>query len=269
MTPVEGMLWLDISKSPPLLWRWSGSEWDQVGKSAIGGTNLFPNTSGDYMQFELGQYYAFIGERMEMASLGLAPGEVVTCSMVLKNSVAKASCVRVATYSADSGDAGKTVFISTEVVPAGGEGRSSLTMELPAGATHLEVMVQNCTPAVTDVVTISVKCAKLERGDTATDWSPAPGDFANRLELKLTEAYAQINTTADGIRQEVRANYAGLTDLGNVTQQLSTLSEQAENHFTWATTKITEIGDDVADNQTLADERFALIKTYMTFGENG
>ncbi len=142
-------------------------------------------------------------------------------------------------------------------------------MAIPIGATHLEVMIQNCTPAVTDAVTMSVKCVKLERGDTATDWSPAPEDITNRLELKLTEAYAQINTTADGIRQEVRANYAGLTDLGNVTEQLSTLSEQAEDHFTWATTRITEIGDDVAENQGLADERFELIKTYMTFGESG
>lgn len=242
---------------------------DEVKGLTIGGTNLIPNTSGDYAQLELGQYYALIGERMEVASFGLAPGEVVTCSMVLKNSASKASCSQVATYSDESGDDGKTVFTSTEVIPAGGEGRSSLTITLPAGATHLEIMVQNSTPIESDADTMSVKCVKLERGDIATDWSPAPGDIANRMELRLTEAYAQINSSADGIRQEVRANYAELTDLGNLSQQLSTLSEQSEDHFTWATTKITEICDDVAGNQTLADERFALIKTYMAFGENG
>lgn len=204
-----------------------------------------------------------------MASLGLEPGEVVTCSIVLMNSTTKASCARITTYSADSGDTGKTVFTSADVIPSGGEGKSKLTIVLPTEATHLEIMVQNCTPTVAEAVAMSVKCLKLERGDTATDWSPSPEDFENQLELKLTDAYAQITTTADGIRQTVQANYAGLTDLENVTQQISTLSEQAEDHFTWATSKITEIGDDVAGNQTLADERFALIKTYMTFGENG
>lgn len=70
---------------------------------------------------------------------------------------------------------------------------------------------------------MSVKCVKLERGDTPTDWSPAPDDMINHMEMKLTDAYSQMSATAEGIRQEVRANYAGLADLGAVTRQLSTL----------------------------------------------
>ncbi|HML46251.1 MAG TPA: hypothetical protein PKE04_05820, partial [Clostridia bacterium] len=95
------MLWLDTSKAPSPLLRWTGTEWEQVGKPSIGGTNLIPNTTGDYVQAELGQNYALLGERMEMATMDLMPGDIVTCSMMLKNAANKASCARITTYASD------------------------------------------------------------------------------------------------------------------------------------------------------------------------
>lgn len=38
--PVSGMLWLDTSSSPPLLKRYNGTEWEDVGDSGAGAEAL-------------------------------------------------------------------------------------------------------------------------------------------------------------------------------------------------------------------------------------
>ena len=43
--PVEGTLWLDTSKSPPAMYRWSGGEWERVNEIEIGGVNLIGNSA--------------------------------------------------------------------------------------------------------------------------------------------------------------------------------------------------------------------------------
>lgn len=38
--PVTGMLWLDTSASPPMLRRWNGTSWEDVGDSGAGAEAL-------------------------------------------------------------------------------------------------------------------------------------------------------------------------------------------------------------------------------------
>ena len=38
--PVTGMLWLDTSASPPMLRRWNGTAWEDVGDSGAGAEAL-------------------------------------------------------------------------------------------------------------------------------------------------------------------------------------------------------------------------------------
>ena len=83
------------------------------------------------------------------------------------------------------------------------------------------------------------------------------------------EAVAQITLTADAIRSEVQRDYATADEMTQVNETLSTLAEQTENNFTWAVSKVTEIEQDVAEGQEATDEQIALIKTYMTFGDDG
>ena len=71
------------------------------------------------------------------------------------------------------------------------------------------------------------------------------------------ETLAQIAITADEIRSEVRRDYA------------SADAEQTETDFTWAVTKINEVIEDAAASQALTEEQLALIRTYMSFGEDG
>lgn len=43
--PTEGTLWMDISKSPPVLKRWSGSEWETINEVEVGGVNLIAGSA--------------------------------------------------------------------------------------------------------------------------------------------------------------------------------------------------------------------------------
>ena len=83
------------------------------------------------------------------------------------------------------------------------------------------------------------------------------------------ETLAQIALTADEIRSEVRRDYASVDTVEQLQTAVSTLAEQTETDFTWAVTKINEVIEDAAASSALTAEQLALIRTYMTFGEDG
>ena len=83
------------------------------------------------------------------------------------------------------------------------------------------------------------------------------------------ETLAQIALTADEIRSEVRRDYASMDAVEQLQTAVSTLAEQTETDFTWAVTKINEVMEDAAASSALTAEQLALIRTYMTFGEDG
>lgn len=83
------------------------------------------------------------------------------------------------------------------------------------------------------------------------------------------EAVAQIALTAEQIRSEVKRDYATADQVTQMSDTLSTLAEQSESNFTWTVTKVNEIIEDAAANNTLTREQLDLIHTYMRFGEDG
>ncbi len=110
---------------------------------------------------------------------------------------------------------------------------------------------------------------KLEKGNQATDYSAAPEDAEEALELKLASVRAQISTEADGIRSEVQANYALASDMSQVRTQVGTLAEQTENNYTWAVTRINQMQQDMETAQEATEEQLAVFRTYMSFDEEG
>jgi phage minor structural protein len=83
------------------------------------------------------------------------------------------------------------------------------------------------------------------------------------------DAVAQITLSAEAIRSEFSRDFAPADALHQLNETLSTLSEQTEANFTWAVSKVTELEQDLAEGQEATDEQIALIKTYMTFGDDG
>ena len=95
-------------------------------------------------------------------------------------------------------------------------------------------------------------------------------DAAKDEALDATgEAAAQIALTAEQIRSEVKRDYATADQVSQMNETLSTLAEQSENNFTWTVTKVNEIIEDAAANNSLTREQLNLIHTYMRFGEDG
>ena len=95
-------------------------------------------------------------------------------------------------------------------------------------------------------------------------------DTAKDEALDATgEAVAQIALTAEQIRSEVKRDYATADQVSQMNETLSTLAEQSENNFTWTVTKVNEIIEDAAANDSLTREQLNLIHTYMRFGEDG
>lgn len=110
---------------------------------------------------------------------------------------------------------------------------------------------------------------KVEKGNRATDYTAAPEDAEESLELKLASVRAQISTESDSIRSEVQATYALASDMTQVRSQVGTLAEQTSNNYTWAVTRINQLQQDMESGQEATEEQLAIIRNYMTFGEDG
>ena len=141
--------------------------------------------------------------------------------------------------------------------------RITVPPQLAENAHGLRVRVTEGTGILT------VAKAKLESGTVATAYLPAPEDAENSLEEKLAAIRARITADGEGIRQEVRATYALATDLERTSRQVSTLSEQTQNNFTWSVTNINRLSGDLAQAKEATEEQLRILHTYMTFDENG
>lgn len=124
-------------------------------------------------------------------------------------------------------------------------------------------------PASAGTASTIIHQIKLERSNRATDWTAAPEDAEEILEQKLSSVRAQISTEADSIRSEVQATYALASDMIQVTQQVSTLSEQTQSNYTWAVTRINQLQQDLTDTHEATEEELAIFRTYMSFDEQG
>ena len=115
----------------------------------------------------------------------------------------------------------------------------------------------------------TIHWVKLEKGSMATDYTAAPEDSDAKLDQKLSSVRSQISAEGDRIRQEVQANYALASDMSQVQSQVGTLTEQSENNFTWAVTRINQMQTDMENAQEATEEQLAVFRTYMSFGEDG
>ena len=115
----------------------------------------------------------------------------------------------------------------------------------------------------------TIHWVKLEKGSMATDYTAAPEDSDAKLDQKLSSVRSQISAEGDRIRQEVQANYALASDMSQVKSQVGTLTEQSENNFTWAVTRINQMQKDMESAQEATEEQLAVFRTYMSFGEEG
>lgn len=124
--------------------------------------------------------------------------------------------------------------------------------------------------------TVSVKWEKLEEGNKATDWTPAPEDVDEAINTERTERQSAIETKANEITAKVSETYVSNSALNHYKEEVSTQFSQTKSDFTWSInesvkTAKKEIGGQIDSvNGTLkgltdtTDE----IKSYMSFDKD-
>jgi hypothetical protein len=83
------------------------------------------------------------------------------------------------------------------------------------------IQFNNPSTSVEASITFRLKNIKLEKGNKATDWTPAPEDIDNRFdaaETRITQAETSIETTNNQIA--LKASTETVTEIGNRANQL-------------------------------------------------
>jgi len=247
--------------------------WSDIGNLRIGGRNLFTGTrnfdGSDWIDWRISSW-----TRVSADYNGFAVLERQGTWNGLTQSVEAAANEKFVLSAYIKRDADATVMFYCEGADKNG---TNLTASSGTDWKRIEISftiptAQSIEPRFENGIDnkkLSICGMMLERGTRATDWSPAPEDSEEQIELRLENVHAQISETADAIRQEVQANYASASGVNQLRQQVTTLAEQTESNFTWTTTKITEMVSDMTAAQEATEEQLALIQTYMSFGQNG
>ena len=164
---------------------------------------------------------------------------------------------------------GKSVDITT--VPD----RYSFTFTAPADYEKCSILLGYAT-AVADPCVFYLKKPKLEKGNVATDWTPAPEDNEIELERYYQETYTYINESVENSEETTRTmlkEYAKTSDVDTVREELSTsISQTAEDvsiRFNTVEERITEENGEIVRILEENSKYIRLVDGNIILGEKG
>jgi uncharacterized protein YjbI with pentapeptide repeats len=164
---------------------------DNIDGIQVGGTNLILNTSADYTDKLIGEYYSTFGNRVNLNNIGLKVGDSVTISFYVKvPSNSPASIYpRINFYNSD-GDY-KVVSGGIKINP-GEEGFTHFTTTVPEGYTKELVfcIYRSDAGPGSPSLTVQIKKSMGEVGNKPTSWNHAPEDYLNRFEKNESDITA-------------------------------------------------------------------------------
>lgn len=79
-----------------------------------------------------------------------------------------------------------------------------------------------------------IRNIKLEKGNKATDWTPAPEDVNEAINTERTERQSAIETKANEITSKVSETYVSNSALNHYKKEVSTQFSQTKSDFTWS-----------------------------------
>lgn len=88
--------------------------------------------------------------------------------------------------------------------------------------------------------TYYIRKIKFEKGNKATDWTPAPEDVDEAINTERTERQSAIETKANEITSKVSETYVSNSALNHYKEEVSTQFSQTKNDFTWTVNKSVE-----------------------------
>lgn len=205
------------------------SSWEAVNEVQVGGRNLAQRTSNSYSS----PYTSFDGGTNKCPGLanvltdGLRVGDIVTVRLVYKytNIVATsgqtAGCWIQGSGNVTSWSAG--TFSSSPRKTLSGSGEHEFLYSFKITADHLKNTSWSTAIRHDYVKSGSVqwKLYKVEKGNKATDWSPAPED----IDSSIANVQTQVTTTSNKVATIE-------TNLNSITQRVSSTESTVSTHTT-------------------------------------
>lgn len=198
----------------------------------IGGRNLIKGTTNTWIEVNTGQWYSnVIGTIKPIEQYGLKIGDTITFGVDL-NGGEHGAIARYTFYSNSNGITDKVSYIGNPI-SKGTIGRSKLTRTLTSKNLYIELCIQNGDTQYTSNK-IKYKCPKLELGNKATDWTPAPEDVDNAINEERTTRQSAIETKANEITSKVSETYVSNSAFEHYQNTVSSQFTQTKKDFTWS-----------------------------------
>lgn len=118
---------------------------------------------------------------------------------------------------------------------------------------------------------------KIESGNKATDWTPAPEDIEESINTERTDRQSAIETKANEITSKVSETYVSNSALNHYKEEVSTQFSQTKNDFTWSiNTSVKDVKNEINGQINSVNGRLDGLKqttdnvnSYMSFDNDG
>lgn len=196
----------------------------------IGGVNLMRNTTRDYVKFTGNGDWGvdYLTPNHQAVDTPVEGGETYTFSAWVKNDKSSAGRIDLEIYQWNANHENKANGSSSEVsvwVSPGEEKRLVFTKTLLSDTTSVRLHTRNIDRD--GIVTYWAKMAQVEKGTIATDWSPAPEDTENELQVlsgKITansNEFSTVYTKITNVQDVVNSDGGGVNLAKNTSNKLA------------------------------------------------
>ena len=196
----------------------------------IGGRNLIRNTSNVYIEANTSQWY-WTDKMYQISDLGIKTGDKITFSAYIGNSQ-YGIITRITTFTKEGGENGKKSFMGTRI-PPNSEGFGYITITITEDMHTIQFCFQNGDTSKSSNK-FKYKCRKVEKGNKATDWTPAPEDVDQAIEDVITTTDTKISKAKSDIK--IETDKIAL-NVSNLTTKTTTIETQLRDKATKAEVK--------------------------------
>lgn len=298
INPVKDQMWLDTSVNPSVLKRYNGSSWDIVNDVQVGGRNYILNGKGDsqsgffknFNKVEDGYGEHTLTSKKQYSNLDISSGFLLGCRdyevgktvvfsydvMYTKWDFPEGTNIgefwigQRYTNSTTSNDGAWRRVTAHDLPIVGIDGcklnewfHVERVLIVPSKAdqsigTASSVQFYNSNADIEASVTFRIKDVKVEYGNKATDWTPAPEDFEEKIQsnttaitvaqgqisgiisentivkgdiTSLNDKYTSINATVDGINATVASQSTIISNLDDKVTTVETKQATLEQNL--------------------------------------